>query len=265
MIYQYYILVTVMYIILFMMGAVFYSYLALVIECLPKNENILARHTKCPKCGHEQKVKDVFPIFSRIAYHGKCRYCLEKLPVRPMLIEILGGALLMFCVFIYGISIQAFFVFIVLSDLSVISFIDADTQEIPPVLNLIMLALGVVSIFVLDGASISERLIGLFAISLPMFILAVTLNGFGGGDVKLMAVAGFMLGYKGIIIAFFIGAILGAAYAVYLLASKKKGRKGVFAFGPFLAIGIMIALINNFGATILQTYIDYLKSFQSMG
>ena len=168
------------------------------------------------------------------------------------------------CGVFYGISTKTFLMFLIICDLVVISFIDMDTQEIPPQLNVILLAFGILAIWIFDGVGLKERFLGLIVISLPMFILLLLFNGFGGGDVKLMAAAGFLVGARGIIVAFFIGAILGALYAVYLLISKKKDRKGQFAFGPFLAVGIMISLFNNFGTHIVQKYIDLLKSFQGL-
>ena len=112
--YQYYLLKAIIYVILFFMGAVVFSYLALVIELIPKKENILIRHTNCPFCKHEQKMKDVFPVFSRIRYRGRCNYCLEKLPKRPFFIELLGGVLMVICTAYYGISPQAFLMFLIM-------------------------------------------------------------------------------------------------------------------------------------------------------
>ena len=152
--------------------------------------------------------------------------------------------------------------FLVICDLMVITMIDADTQEIPPQLNVILLLLGIPAIWVLPGPTIIERVIGLFAISVPMFILML-FNGFGGGGVKMMFAAGFLLGWKGVVAAFFVGIIVGGAYAIYLLASKKKGRKEHFAFGPFLAFGVLVALTQNLGDTMISMYIDYVKSMMT--
>lgn len=261
---MFYVLNAIIYITIFFMGAVVFSYLNLVIERLPKKENILVRNVKCPMCDRELHAKDIFPIVSEIRYKGKCKYCREELPVRPMVIEVLGGLFAVGSSLFYGVTWQALFVFLVICDLVVISFIDMDTQEIPPQLNLILLVLGALSIIVLDGPGMKERIIGVFAVSVPMLLLAVLLNGFGGGDVKLMAASGLLLGWKGNVIAFFIGAIIGAIYAIYLLKTKKSDRKGYFAFGPFLCIGILVALIHNFGASLVTMYLDYLKSFKSM-
>jgi leader peptidase (prepilin peptidase)/N-methyltransferase len=83
-------------------------------------------------------------------------------------------------------------------------------------------------------------------------------GGFGGGDIKLMAAAGIVLGWKGNVFAFFIAALLGGVYGIYLLVTKKKGRKEHFAFGPFLSIGIAVSLYANLGVTVICRYASML-------
>ncbi|MDD6328586.1 MAG: A24 family peptidase [Lachnospiraceae bacterium] len=249
------------YLIVFLMGIVVFSYLNYVIERLPNKQKIFTRRSNCKFCGHEQKWVDVFPIISRMLFQNRCRYCGKKMQIRPLLVELLGGTIACLDVFFYGVSIESLFVFIVACDLALITFIDIDTQEIPPQFNYALLCLGIVSYFILDGPGLKERIIGLFVVSVPMLILAL-FNGFGGGDVKLMFASGFLLGWKGNVAACLIGIVSGSIYAVICLVTKKKGRKDQFAFGPFLSAGIYIALIMNFGAQLVQRYIDYIHSIR---
>lgn len=228
--------------IVFLMGFVIFAYLNFVIARLQKGEGLIVPH---------------------LPPHGRSRCCGRHLPVRELVIEIFGGIFAVVSVALYGISFQALLVFLVIGDLTVITFIDADTQEIPPALNYILLGLGVLSLWVMEGPSIAERLIGMVSISLPMLLLAILLNGFGGGDVKLMAAAGFLLGWKGNIAAFLIGIITGGMYCIFMLARRKKGRKDYFAFGPFLCIGIAVAFIRDCGAWMVQSYIDFIKGMMT--
>jgi leader peptidase (prepilin peptidase)/N-methyltransferase len=108
----------------------------------------------------------------------------------------------------------------------------------------------------LPGISVFERLIGAFCISVPLILIVLVIpGGFGGGDIKMMAASGILLGWKGNVAAFFIALLLGGGYGIYLLASKKKGRKDHFAFGPFLSIGIAISLYADLGTLLLDKYI----------
>ena len=203
-----YFLYAMIYIFVFMIGVTVFAYMNLVIERLPKKEKLTIRHSHCKQCDHEQTWKDVIPIFSRIRYQNRCRYCGSVLPKRPLIIELVGGAFAVFSVAMYGIHLSALLFFLVICDLMVITMIDADTQEIPPQLNVILLLLGIPAIWVLPGPTIIERVI-------------------------------------------------------YLLASKKKGRKEHFAFGPFLAFGVLVALTQNLGDTMISMYIDYVKSMMT--
>lgn len=222
----------------FLMGAAVFAYLNCVIVCLPKGEKLAAKRFLCP-------------------FHGRTP------SVRELVIDILGGIFAVVSVAFYGISFQALLTFLVMGDLTVITFIDADTQEIPPVFNYILMGLGIISVWVMDGPGIVERLIGMVSISLPMLVLAILLNGFGGGDVKLMAASGFLLGWKGNLAAFLIGIITGGVYCIFMLARRKKGRKDYFAFGPFLCIGIAAAFIRGCGAWMVQSYIDFIKGMMT--
>jgi leader peptidase (prepilin peptidase)/N-methyltransferase len=124
----------------------------------------------------------------------------------------------------------------------------------------------------LTGITLQDRIIGLFAVSVPLLIIgfvitpliyrAVTKSktpvyGFGMGDIVLMAAAGLMLGVKAVAAAVFIGIIIGAVYGIILrrIENNNDGKvSNKFAFGPFLCIGIVIALF--FGNNIVNAYFN---------
>ena len=74
----------------------------------------------------------------------------------------------------------------------------------------------------------------------------------GGGDIKLMAAAGLFLGWKGVLVAMIVGSLIGAIVSLTLIAMKKKKRKDLIPFGPFLCLGILIAAV--IGPDIIQWY-----------
>lgn len=121
--------------------------------------------------------------------------------------------------------------------------IDAATRKI---YNLFPLAITVISIwnFVQNPDALLSGIIGFFALSIPMLLLAVRCGGLGGGDIKLTAACGLFLGTDALLIGFLTASLL--ALAVYFIRwmFKKQGAHEVFAFGPYLATGfIMAALI----------------------
>ena len=111
----------------------------------------------------------------------------------------------------------------------------------------------------MDEVTIVSRLIGMICISLPLYLIVLFIpEGFGGGDIKLMFAAGFLLGWKATVVGFFIGLILGGIYGVICLVRRSHGKNDHFAFGPFLSVGLAIALFC--GNIIMNHYIDFIKA-----
>jgi len=158
--------------------------------------------------------------------------------------------------FSYLEPVQAIFSFALFCILLCITMIDADTQEIPDSLNIAVAVLAVASIWLFPGPDLVERGIGIICVSLPLLLISLFIDGaFGGGDIKLMAAAGLLLGWQGNVVAFFIGIFIGGIYGIYLLAKRKKGRKEHFAFGPCLCVGIFAALL--FSDKIIGWYLSF--------
>lgn len=187
---------------------------------------------------------------------------LKKMtPAENRMVSLAGGILALVITGYYGMSMAALTLFLVSAVLVMITVIDAYTQTIPPVLNIILGALGLVSILTMPGISVAERVIGFFCISVPMFLIVLLVpGGFGGGDIKMMAASGILLGWKGNLAAFFIGLIIGGVYGAFLLISGKKGRKEHFAFGLCLSIGIFVSAYAGIGMRIVDQYLYMIQT-----
>lgn len=187
---------------------------------------------------------------------------LKKMtPAENRMVSLAGGILALVITGYYGMSMAALTLFLVSAVLVMITVIDAYTQTIPPVLNIILGALGLVSILTMPGISVAERVIGFFCISVPMFLIVLLVpGGFGGGDIKMMAASGILLGWKGNLAAFFIGLIIGGVYGAFLLIGGKKGRKEHFAFGPCLSIGIFVSAYAGTGMRIVDQYLYMIQT-----
>lgn len=237
-----------------MMGASIFSFLNVVVYRFPRKISFVKGFSKCETCGHRLYLWDMIPIFSWFLLGGRCKYCKAKISIRNPLVELLGGVCAIGLLYYYGYTPKAFLYFAFFSLLTVIALIDQDTMEIPNEFVIISLILGIVSIGVLPELSFLSRFLGIFIISLPMLILALVIPGaFGGGDIKLMAACGVLLGFKLEVIATFLAIMLGGIYGAILLVGKKKDRKDHFAFGPFLCIGMVIAIL--FGEWLFRWYL----------
>ena len=245
---------------------------------------LLKQDYVCDNCGSAQKPYELIPVCSFLFAKGKCRYCGKPLPVARLLAEIFGGLLflLIFARFgkngmlaenfgLYGVldvtapmtvgkGIALVLMFLVAALLFLVALIDQKTMIIPNGLSLTMLVFGIAGIFVFPEISPVEHLIGMVAVSLPMFLMTLLIEGaFGGGDIKLMAGAGLLLGWRLVLVAVFIGIVTGGIFGSALLIAKKAERKAHFPFGPFLCLGIMAAAVC--GWQLLGIYLSYMRGF----
>ena len=134
----------------------------------------------------------------------------------------------------YGITV------VYLMILCRIAYADWKYQIIEPWTHIGILTLACMEMLFRVGVSVQERCLGAVVIAVPMLVLTVLLKGgFGGGDIKLMAVSGFLNGVKVITYAAMLGIILSGIYVSMMLAAGKMGRKYSFALGPFLVMGIV--------------------------
>ena len=134
----------------------------------------------------------------------------------------------------YGITV------VYLMILCRIAYADWKYQIIEPWTHIGILTLACMEMLFRVGVSVQERCLGAVVIAVPMLVLTVLLKGgFGGGDIRLMAVSGFLNGVKVITYAGMLGIILSGIYVSMMLAAGKMGRKDSFALGPFLVMGII--------------------------
>ena len=159
-------------------------------------------------------------------------------------------------IFLRGLTVEGILYCLLASALLVIAVIDFRTYEIPFGLNVFIFLLGVVRLCT-DIKNWALYVAGFFLVS-GMFLLAAWISlkflkkdGMGGGDVKLMAAAGLLLGGPKIFLSMMIGCVL--AVIVHPIRMKVSGEDRQLAFGPYLAVGILIAALT--GEWIINAYL----------
>ncbi len=242
------------YIVVFIYGAIFGSFFNVVILRLPKKESLIHHSSHCPNCMEPIKPYDLIPIVSFLLLGGKCRHCKQRISWRYPLIELLTALSFTLVFYRFGWSFFSLIGFLLTSLLIIIAMIDIDTMEIYDRFHIMILILALAILFI-TPLPLLDHLIGFFVISIPFFIIASVTGGIGGGDIKLIAIAGLLLGFKATLVAFFIASILGGSMAIYLLLTKQKDRKSLIAFGPYLCIGIYFAYL--YGNEILSWYLNF--------
>ncbi|MEA4911982.1 MAG: prepilin peptidase [Oscillospiraceae bacterium] len=246
----------VLYLYIFIVGLVIGSFLNVVIWRTPRGASVARGRSMCPACGHTLRAADLVPVASWICLRGRCRYCGVPIAARYPLVELLGGALALLCALRFGFTwaTPAYFAF--LCALVCLSFIDADTMEFPGVLLWALAALAVGCAFADPAESWLSRGVGFLCVSAPMALLTLLIRDcFGGGDVKLIAVCGFVLGWRRTLLAAFLAILLGGIYGAALLLMKQKKRTDHFAFGPFIALGAAAALF--YGDEMIAAYLGW--------
>lgn len=236
----------------FLFGICVGSFLNVLAFRLPKGESIVTGPSHCMTCGHRLKWYELIPVLSFVIQGGKCRSCGTRLSPQYPLVEAANGLAWVAIYLLNGLSWDTCLGFGLVSALIAVSLIDARTQEIPAGLNIFIACLGALRIAT-DPHHFLLYLIGGAAISVPLLIILLLSGGagIGGGDVKLMAAAGLILGWKNIILAFLLACILGAIIHPIRMKFFHAGR--VLAMGPYLSAGIMVAFL--WGDAMISWYL----------
>ena len=182
------------------------------------------------------------PVFSWLVLGGKCRNCKSKISVQYPIIEGVNGILYVVICAVNGLEWSSVIYCFMASALLVLSIIDWRTYEIPFGINVFLFVLGV-AMTILDRGNLAEHLIGMICVSGLLGILYLLTGGraIGGGDIKLMFACGLILGWKLILLAFFLGCIIGSVVHIIRMSVKKAGR--MLAMGPYLSAGILLAAL----------------------
>lgn len=147
---------------------------------------------------------------------------------------VLGGAAAVASQIYFGSPAASVTVILFLGLLLVVGFVDWDTMEIPDSFVAAAFASGLLSVFTMPDTGILSRIIGIFAVSVPLLLLTLAVPGaFGGGDIKLMAGCGLFLGAKLCLLSLAFAVLTGGPVWDLASAYKEKGRQGAFCLRAF--------------------------------
>lgn len=244
----------IMYIIVFLYGIVIGSFLNVLIYRIPKKENIAVERSHCMTCGNKLHWYDLVPVVSYILLRGKCRYCKEKISIQYPLVEAANGIGYVWIFLTNGFTVTSILYCLCMSALLTLSIIDLRTFEIPVSINIFILILGIIRAAI-NLKNIGYYIIGLFIVSVPLLLLFYITKGrgIGGGDIKLMAAAGLLMGAKEIVLALILGCVIGSIIHIALMKICKK--ENVLAFGPYLSLGIFITML--YGTGLIDWYMGF--------
>ena len=270
-------------VILFLFGLIIGSFLNVCIVRLPREESIVRPASRCPRCGAAIAWYDNIPVLSFLLLRGKCRRCGQPISWRYPAVELLNGLLYLWTFAELGLTGEALLVMLLCSSFLVITFIDLDHLIIPDVITLPGIAVGLAlapffmapldvplpfhlgRVLPLSGqypVALANSVIGLLFGGGPLFLIGWVweklrkVEAMGGGDVKLMAMVGAFIGWKGALLTIFLGAFSGAVVGVALIALKKHESDKVIPFGPYLVMGALTSLF--YGPALIGWYFGLL-------
>ena len=235
------------------------SFLNVCILRLPKDQSLVSPPSTCPHCGQRIAWYDNIPLVSWIVLRGKCRRCGNPISAQYPLIEGLVGALWLGAYLMYGISVHALAGALFCTILLGIGITDARHYLIPDEFTWGGLGLGLALSLVGGWQGFLQAVIGA-AVGFGL-LYAVGVAGrwlfkeeaMGGGDIKMMAMVGSFVGWKGVLLTIFAGALLGTLIFVPLSLRKKR----LVPFGVFLAVGAAVAFV--WGDAIIEWYQHFLS------
>ncbi len=229
-------------------GAVFGSFLNVCIlrwGAEPK-QSVVRPPSRCPKCGAGLAWYDNIPVLSWLLLRGRCRRCGEPISIQYPLVELTTGLLWAFLAWRYDLSPETLRGAVLGTILLGIALTDARAYIIPDEFTWGGLVLGL--LFAVAGGfpSLTQALIGA-AVGFGLLWIVGTVgtwvlkqDAMGGGDIKMMAMVGAFLGWQGVLLTIFLGALLGSLIFVPLALA---GRRPLVPFGIFLALGAAAAYL----------------------
>jgi leader peptidase (prepilin peptidase)/N-methyltransferase len=205
-------------------------------------------------CGSQLHTADLIPVLSYLFLRGRCRYCGGKISAQYPIVELAVGILFLLAYYKYGLTLAALRAAVLFALVTAAAMIDLRYRIIPDKLNLAGFILG--AVLLLESREVlTENAIGFLAGGGILYLVAVvSRGGMGGGDIKLAAVMGLLLGWKNLLLALLFANAAGALVGILLVLLKIKKMKEGVPFGPYLALGSVIAALA--GDRVVSWYLQ---------
>ena len=249
-------LLIVLYVAIF--GLIVGSYLNVVVYRLPLGLSTVYPRSRCPGCGSLIRARDNVPVFSFLLLRGRCRHCGTAISWRYPLVEAATGALFVASLLRFGLTPQTLVAMVFSCLMLVLALIDYDHMLLPDRITLPGTAVGLATQLVAPLAGLVPAVVG--ALLGAGILLAVwglwwvvrREEGMGLGDVKMLALVGAFLGWQGVLVTLFFGALSGSVVGLALMRRGSADMRSKLPFGVFLAMGAIVALF--FGEALVGWY-----------
>ena len=245
----------------FLFGACFGSFANVVIYRLPNKESLLGR-SHCKNCNATIPWYLNIPIFAYFFLRGKCASCGAKFSLRYPFVELLTAVLFVLVAANYGMSWTTLEYLILVLGLVIGSMIDLDHMILPDEITLGGLVIGLIGAALNPERGFVEALLGVLIGGGSLWLVAYIYfvftgrEGLGGGDIKLLAWLGSLLGWKAIPFIILCSSMTGSVVGLIMSRRKGEGLRTVIPFGPFIAAAAILYLLGlkSVGIWYLQLF-----------
>ena len=258
--------------VVFAAGACIGSFLNVCIHRLPAEESVIRPGSRCPRCATPIAWYNNIPLVSWAWLRARCSACGSSIPARYVIVEAATAALAVLALLVFGPTLRAAVAFAFTAALLLITFIDLDHLFIPDEVSLPGIVVGLAASVATGAPTPLEALLGaalgggiLWAVAWSYEHLT-GVEGMGLGDVKLLAMIGAFLGWRALPTVLVVSSLVGSLGGALLIATRearalrravrrlglsaaapfvrRAARRTEIPFGPFLALGAMVALYS---------------------
>jgi leader peptidase (prepilin peptidase)/N-methyltransferase len=239
-------------------GLIWGSFLNVVIHRLPLGLSLVSPRSRCPSCERPVAAYDNVPLLSYLLLGGRCRHCKASISIRYPFVEAAVGAASLLAFVRQGASLLAAAELAFVAAMVALIFIDFDHQILPNRITLPGTAVGLALSGPRTEISFVEAVLGACLGAVLLFLVAEVyfrlrkLEGLGMGDVKMMAMVGAYLGWKGVLLTLFLGSLSGSLVGLMVMARSQGDLKTKLPFGTFLGIGAITTVY--FGDPLMNWY-----------
>lgn len=237
------------------LGFILGSFFNVVGLRLPKGVLFKDERSYCPHCYHTLRWFELIPLISYLLQRGKCRHCWKHISSLYPIMETVSGIMFVLCYSLTGFQVELFLALALISLFHIIMVSDFVYMVIPDKVLLTFFALFILyRLYVPLEPWWTSLLGGAIGIALTAAIILLSNGGMGGGDMKLFGLIGFVLGWKLLLLTFFLSTLTGALFSSVLLMTGVMKRDQPFPFGPFIALNAVLSFFS--GNIIVEWYVQ---------